>query len=209
MAGFEQPSLIHAQPCTSTSRDAGSSILADMDTQLMLRCREGDSDAASQLIRRNLPHVARFVGRIVRDEHLVEDITHDVFVRVLTAAPRYQPTAKFSTWLYRIATNAARDCLNLSRRRSRSGGDSERVTTIQDDDIPDPARAASLDELRAQVNAAIAKLPLNQRCALTLFEFEGLTYEEIAAVMDGTVESVRCLLSRARNQLRQRLNTIV
>jgi RNA polymerase sigma-70 factor (ECF subfamily) len=200
-----------ASPATSTdtSPSTTEAIVADLDTQLMLRVRAGDQEAAAALVRRNLERVSRFVARIVRDSRHVEDIAQEIFLQVLSAAPRYQPTARFSTWLYRIATNAALDHLQQPyQRRRREAGD-ESWSRFADEAQPEPDQNLSLAELKNQINAAMANLPVNQRVALTLFEFEGLSYEQISAIMDVSVDGVRALLARARRTLRTELKGLL
>lgn len=189
----------------SGERAADLSILQDFDTQLMLQFRQGDSEAANQLVRRNFARVARYVARIVRDPRAIEDLTQDVFVQVLARARDFEPRAKLSTWLFRVATNRA---LNFAkkqhnRRITRSVGDFGGHDVAEEGSGPE--RALGLDELRRRVGEALGALPMNQRAALVLFEYEGLSYEQVAGVLDVTVEAVRCLISRARSALRERL----
>lgn len=189
----------------SAERIAELAALQDYDTQLMLQCRQGDAEAANLLVQRNFTRVARYVSRIVRDPRSIEDLTQDVFVQVLARARDFEPRAKLSTWLFRVATNRA---LNFAkkqqnRRNTRSVGDFGRHDVA--DQGSGPERAVGLDELRRRVGDALGALPMNQRAALALFEYEGLSYEQVASVLDVTVEAVRCLISRARNALRERL----
>jgi len=86
---------------------SGVAALTDLDTQLMLQARAGDRDAAGALVRRNHARIARYLSRVVRDQSVTEDLTQDVFLRALSHADQYEPTAKLTTWLYRIATNTA------------------------------------------------------------------------------------------------------
>ena len=195
---------LRAKPARRTPLAA----LADLDTQLMLQLGAGDTDAGNTLVRRNFDRVARYVARIVRDRHPVEDLTQDVFLQVFKVANRYEPTARFSTWLYRIATNAARNYLTQAYvKRRRSTVDDEPPVPARGDTAPE--RQLSLDELRGRVAAALSSLPVNQRIALTLFEFEGLSYEQIAAVLETTVDAVRSQLKRARETLRPKLRGLI
>lgn len=190
------------------ARPDPAEVLADLDTQLMLQVKQGDVEAAAMLARRNGERVARFLGRLVRDPRVLEDLTQDVFVHVLENARNYQPLARFSTWLYRIATNVALDYLNKRKKRPGLLSTSDQAGDVPADAEFEPDRRVGLDELRARVGAAIELLPPNQRVALTLFEYEELSYEQIARVLDVTVDAVRCLLSRARTTLRERLAAV-
>ncbi len=181
--------------------------LADLDTQLMLQARNGDRSAAAALIRRNSGRVGRYITRLIGPCPAVEDFTQDVFVQVLSKAADYQPTAKFTTWLYRIATNLVlSDRRSLAHRRRAGAGE---LPDVPDTDRPGPEGQVSLDELRERVARAIQSLPPRQRAAVTLFEYENLTYQQIAAVLDLTEEAVRALLARARDRLRRRLNDLL
>lgn len=183
--------------------------VADFDTQLMLQVRAGNNDAAGMLVRRNLERVARFVGRIVRNERHVEDIAQEVFLQVLAAAPRYEPTARFSTWLYRIAMNAALDHLAQPYHKRRRESQGDQLQELAGKSREDPQQAVSMAELRGQIHLAIAALPVNQRVALTLFQFEDMSYEQIASVMEISVDGVRSLLARARRALRTQLQDLM
>lgn len=180
-------------------------VVDDIDAQLMVLMRDGDRDAGNQLVRRNADRVSRFVARVVRNPRIIEDLTQDVFKNMVRYAARYEPSCKFSTWLYRIATNIALDHLDRAAVRRRENG------VVKDDEsVPDrradrPDRQLSLDELRAAVAAALEGLPPNQRIAMTLHQYEGMSYEQIATIMDCSIESVRSLLARARTALRERL----
>jgi RNA polymerase sigma-70 factor (ECF subfamily) len=190
------------------ARPVPAELLADLDIQLMLQVKQGDVDAATMLVRRNGERVARFLGRMIRDPRVLEDLTQDVFVHVLESARSYQPLAKFSTWLYRIATNVALDHLNKVRKRPGSLDGGGQAGDVAADPEFEPDTRFGRGELRARVGAAIESLPPNQRVALTLFEYEELSYEQIARVLEVTVDAVRCLLSRARAALREKLAAV-
>ncbi len=182
------------------------SPLGDFDTQLMLQVREGNSEAASRLVRRNFERVSAYIGRIVRQQRAVEDLTNDVFLSVFAHAGDYQPTAKFSTWVYRIATNRAFNYLKQAAKLKQfSTGLDDREAAIPDRSDTRPERRMQLDELKLRVAEALSALPARQRAALTLFEYDTMSYEQIAAILDVTVDSVRGLLTRARADLRKRL----
>ena len=175
----------------------------------MLRVREGDREAANSLVRRNGPRMVRYIGRLVRDQRAAEDLTQDVFLQALTRPEQFTPAAKVSTWLYRIATNLALNYLKQAALRRRAPVAPELALDRPDPHEPTPDRLASLDELKQQVANAVQALPVNQRIALTLFEYEECSYEQIAAVLDTTVEAVRSLLLRARTTLRRELHGLL
>jgi RNA polymerase sigma-70 factor (ECF subfamily) len=205
---------LHSKPGASQrARDArrprSDAALGDYDTQLMLQAARGDPEAATALVRRNFALVSRYVARVVRDARAVEDLAQDVFVQVLTTAPRYTPSARFSTWLYRIATNAALNYLKQAQIARRAGDPDGIGMELVDRHEPPPDGRISLDELKHRVSEAIGSLPVNQRVALVLFEYENLSYQQIAAVLEVTVEGVRALLTRARATLRTKLQAYV
>lgn len=177
----------------------------DIDAQLMVLMRDGDRDAGNQLVRRNAERVARFVSRVVRNPRVIEDLTQDVFKNMVRYAARYEPACKFSTWLYRIATNIALDHLDRAAVRKRENGAMTDGETLPDRRSERPDKRMSLDELRSAVAAALESLPPNQRIAITLHQYETMSYEQISAIMECSVESVRSLLARARASLRERL----
>lgn len=183
--------------------------LEDFDTQLMLQARAGSREAANALVRRNSGRIARYLARLVGSRAPVEDLAQDVFVQALTHAQGYQPTARVITWLYRIATNIALNYLKRPdvQRRAARGPDSG--AEPPDRHVAAPDRRMSLDELRQAVARAVHNLPVNQRVALTLFEYEDCSYEQIAAILDVSVEAVRSLLTRARATLRGQLQGLV
>lgn len=196
--------LVPARP--KAPRLPVDSPLGDFDTQLMLQVREGNSEAAGRLIRRNFKRVSAYISRIIRQERAVEDLTSDVFLSVLAHARDYRPKAKFSTWVYRIATNRAFNHLKQSARHKQvSTALDDREASIPDRGDARPDRRLQLVELQRRVADAIGKLPVRQRAALTLFEYEAMPYEQIAEILDVSVESVRALLTRARAELRKRL----
>ncbi len=188
---------------------APADVLVDLDTQLMLQVRDGNGEAAETLVRRNRERIARYLARLVRDARTVEDLTQDVFLQALTHTDQYRPTARVITWLYRIATNVALNYLKQAEVKRRAREPAQAALEMADDHEPTPERQMSLDELRQQVSRAVLALPVNQRIALTLFEYEGCSYEQIATVLDGTVESVRSLLMRARTTLRRELRELL
>jgi len=187
---------------------------SDADAELMLRVRRGDRAAFRELVERHQRGVIQTIHRAIGDAWEAEDLAQRVFVQVWRSAGRYEPTAKFTTWLFTIVHNTI---LNEHRRRARRGAESldalaqsdEETETLgaqfADAQSPDPARAASERELQARIGAAIRRLPDNQRTAVVLCRFEGLSYEEIAKVLHCSVPAVKSLLHRAREALKEEL----
>jgi RNA polymerase sigma-70 factor, ECF subfamily len=176
----------------------------------MLRFQKGERSAFDQLLERNVSKVHALVYRFLGGGELVEDITQEVFLRVFRTAHRYQPAAKFGTWLYRIVANLSFNVLR-DRRRGQllqweapsDQDDSHR--DIPDDDAPQPQSDMAASELAQRVSQAIDALPENQKIAIILNKYEHKDYEEIAQVLDCSTMAVKSLLSRARCNLRQAL----
>ena len=183
---------------------------AARDLALMARVKHGDTDAFRELIETHQHRVIGTVARMLGDESDAEDIAQVVFVRVWKSAPRYEPAAKFTTWLFKIVRNLV---FNELRRRKRHPTQSLDATENPDDrphQFPDPgvkpADTALLDaEMQAAIQRAIDALPEAQRLAVILRRYDETPYEEIAEVLDLTVPAVKSLLFRARTELREKL----
>jgi RNA polymerase sigma-70 factor, ECF subfamily len=187
------------------------SIASDPDVHLMMLFQDGQEEAFTQLVRRNQHKVFSVIYRFLGDRTEAEDLAQEVFLRVYRTAGRYEPTAKFSTWLYRIATNIS---LNAIRNRSRfhtmslevRQDDSEDFhREIADDNSPGPADAMHDEELARVVMEAIELLPEQQRGAIILNKYEGLSYDDVAEILSCSVMAVKSLLSRARSNLKSKL----
>lgn len=177
----------------------------ETDVALMTRVKAGDEDAFRELIERYQRPVINVIYRAIGDAWEAEDLAQRVFVQVFRSASRYEPKAKFSTWLFTITHNTIR---NEYRRRSRHAAES--IDALPEGmELPaeqgDPAREATERELQAKIQAAIQDLPEAQRTAVILCRFEGLAYEEIAEVLDCSVSAVKSLLHRARETLKEKL----
>jgi len=188
----------------------------DPDVQLMLRFQRGDASAFDELVRRHQRAVVNLTHRYVGDPGAADDMAQDVFVRVHNARATYRPEAKFTTWLYRIATNL---CLNEIRDREkyrpiplsdrkRVGGEAEEGppgALLDAGTAAPPSEGLERAELRRAVIDAVRALPPQQRMAVLLLRWHGCSYEEIAGALDTTVKAVKSLLSRAKENLKQRL----
>jgi len=183
----------------------------DPGVELMLAYQAGSEEAFDGLVERYSGQVysllTRFLGPIAERE----DFVQEVFLRVVRARARYQPSARFSTWLYRIAFNL---CVNRTERRTarEAPGDGTSagrpVPSVLDPGDPladEPStRMERADAVRA-VRAAVSALPETQRMALILAKYHELPYAEIAAVMDSSEKAIKSLIHRGRENLRERL----
>src|SRR5512136_2223862 len=172
----------------------------DPDATLMLAFQRGDAGAFRALYERHARAMVAFCNHLVRNPARAEELAQDVFVKLHEAAARYRPTARFKTYLYRIATN---HCLNELRRgeyaaargreRDPEGDDLEQLPG----DGATPEQHATAAALGRAVERLLASLPDKQRAAFVLCRFEGLSYEEIAEALGTSVSAVKSLVHRA------------
>ena len=184
----------------------------DPDVRLMLDVRDGNATAFEELLERYQGRLLMVLKHLVGSRELAEDLTQEVFLRVYRARESYEPGAKFSTWLYTIANHVAANAL---RSRSRchevtiqASGSSETGgwpldKMLQASSGQMPARQLDKAEMREIVQMALESLGERQRMAVLLSKFEGMSYAEIAAVMELSPQAVKSLLSRARENLRE------
>ncbi len=179
------------------------------DVALMLRVRDGDLEAFETLVTRHQHSVVGTAAKMLGGAADAEDIGQQVFVRVWKHAARYQPSAKFTTWLMTITRNLVFNELRRRRRSQQVSMDADEGDTIRHQFVDEQAAAPSeemLDsELHEAIDAAIASLPETQRLAIVLRRYEGMPYEEIAEVLKTSVPAVKSILFRARAELKARL----
>jgi RNA polymerase sigma-70 factor, ECF subfamily len=180
----------------------------DPDLDVVKRLQAGDEAAFDEIMARYRRPILSFVYRMLNDAQEAEDVAQEVFVRVYRNARRFDPRALFSTWLFQIARNAA-----LDRAKSRSRSGFFQSLEVSDEKVPmigkNPAEELQSLEVSGQIAAAVAELPEEQRAALVLAEYEGRSYEEIAAIMKCSEKSVDSRLYRARQFLRERLRPLL
>ncbi|MGC3988807.1 MAG: sigma-70 family RNA polymerase sigma factor, partial [Chthoniobacteraceae bacterium] len=194
-------------PTDATQADAPSSA-AEQDILWMERVRAGDTDAFRDLIEAHQTRVVGTVAKMLGDDTDAEDIAQQVFIRVWNSAQRYQPTAKFTTWLFKITRNLVFN--ELRRRRRHPVTPLEREAeehNFQAADVSSRSPDHSLldSEMQAAIQKAIDSLPEIQRMAIVLRRYEDMPYEEIAEVLKLSVPAVKSVLFRARVELRERL----
>ncbi|MFI5402207.1 MAG: RNA polymerase sigma factor [Planctomycetota bacterium] len=172
------------------------------DKDLVRRVREGDGEALRLLVERYQERVFALIFGIVRDAHEVEDVAQEVFLKVYTRIAAFDGRSQFYTWLYRVAVNAAKDHVKKRVRRPAQPLD-------EADALPGAAEGPDAGATRSEtvrlVREAIGALPLRYREVLALREIEGLSYDEIAAVLKISIGTVESRLHRARARLKRRL----
>lgn len=181
----------------------------DDDVRLMLALRDGDESAFDALFQRWSGPLLRYVERMVRDAASAEELVQETFLRMYRARERYQPDARFSTWLYTIATRLSLNELRRPRRqhphRSTDEDDADTAPLVLAGDVPRADDVAHARRIGASVETALAALPERQRAALWLSAVEGLSYAEIAESLETTEKSVKALVHRARCALSEKL----
>ncbi len=174
----------------------------DPDVLLMLAFSAGDDDAFDQLFRRWAGPLVRYLERMLGDHATAEELVQESFLRVYRARDRYEVKARFSTWLYRIATNLALNELKRPRRRNIHQESDQVVLEALG---PGSDALAETKEAGREVERELRKLPERQRMALWLSAAEGHSYAEVASILDTTEKSVKALVHRARSALVARL----
>ncbi|MHC4971749.1 MAG: RNA polymerase sigma factor [Planctomycetota bacterium] len=172
------------------------------DRELVQRIRDGDAEALRAIVERYQDRIFSLIYGIVRDRHEVEDVAQEVFLKVYTRIQAFDERSKFYTWLYRVAANAAKDHVKKRSRRPAVALEEDEVLPATGDN---PVQHAAAAETRRLVREAIAALPLRYREVLTLRELEGLSYNEIAAVLQISIGTVESRLHRARAKLKRRM----
>jgi RNA polymerase sigma-70 factor, ECF subfamily len=190
--------------------------MARSDVQLMLDVKAGDEESFDLLLHKYRSPLVNFLGRMVYDRAAAEDLAQEVFLRIYRARKQYAPSAKFTTWLFRIATNLALNSLRDHRHQRMEV--SIDVPAGDDEDAPPrelPAREMRIDEHMIErdrtefIRRAVASLPEKQRAAVLLHKYEEMDYAEIAKVLECSESALKSLLFRAYESLRVQLAPLV
>lgn len=186
----------------------------DPGVQWMLAYQRGDESAFDRIVETYSPQVYGLLTRFLGTRAGREDLVQDVFLRVIRARERYEPTARFSTWLYRIVFNLSvnetqraggKEQLVGDRSSNEEGASGDLLADWQDERIEDPSQRMIQDDVVSAVRAAIGRLPEQQRMALVLAKYHEMPYVEIATVLGSSEKAVKSLVHRARENLREAL----
>lgn len=186
------------------------------DEDLMLALKRGDDSAFGELMRRHRGPIVNYVNRMIGDRDRAEDLAQEVFLRVYRHAGTYRVTARFTTWLYTIASNLGKNELrNRARRKNVSIEDTPRELKQDDyhlgtrEDFLAPDRIADLNDRQRKVRQAIDALPEHFRMMLVLRDLEGFAYEEIASMLDLPLGTVKSRINRARSEFKKRVEPLL
>ncbi len=188
--------------------------MARSDVQLMLDVKAGDDASFELLLRKYRTPLVSFLYRMVRNQAAAEDLAQEVFLRVYRARKKYAPSAKFTTWLFRIATNLALNALRDGRFRQMEvsldqPGEDERPATDLPDHRPGVEQELMARDRAAVIRRAIQALPEKQRAAVLLHKYYELDYDDIARILECSQSALKSLLFRAYETLRVQLAPLV
>jgi len=197
------------EPGVSTDMGAAVAATLDYDAELMLRVKDGDGTSFGVLLEKHRASVIHFVYRMVQEQAVAEELAQEVFLRVYRSRSSYEPTAKFKTWLFRIASHLALNWLRdekYERGQERLDDVSGDMPVRQISDRRPSVEQRLLYEVKLEeIRQAVAALPEKQRAALLLHKYEEMEYTQIAKVLGCSVSAVKSLLYRAYETLRARL----
>ena len=173
----------------------------ESDHELALKAKAGDESAFNELMRRHYKGILNFIYKFTYKPEICEDLTQEVFLRVYKSINTYEPQAKFSTWLYKIATNL---CLtNLKKKNLNISLDEirENIGELEDVKSEDAQNLMQRKQLNERVMQAISTLPEKERLAITLCKYHGLSYLEVSEALDCSVGAVKTHIFRGRAKL--------
>ena len=187
----------------------------DIDQQLVERAQRGDKRAFELLVEKYQRKLGRLLARFIRDPAEVEDVTQEAFIKAYRALPAFRGDSAFYTWLYRIGINTAKNYLMALGRRAPTSTEveAEDAEGFEDGeqlrDINTPESMLLSKEIAETVSATIEQLPEELRTAIQLREIEGMSYEDIARIMDCPIGTVRSRIFRAREAIAERLRPLL
>jgi RNA polymerase sigma-70 factor (ECF subfamily) len=210
---FWNKNNLHSMQRPYSSPSSDNDLKLSVDQKLVVRVQKGDKKAFDMLVIKYQGKVASIISRYVKDHHEIADVSQEAFIKAYRALKNFRGESAFYTWLYRIAINCAKNYLTSKGRRPPSSDvdidDAAYYSGNQRlNDIASPESLLHKQQLELVVNNAIAALPEDLRMALTLREFDGLSYDEISEVMGCPVGTVRSRIFRARDAVDKEIHTL-
>jgi RNA polymerase sigma-70 factor (ECF subfamily) len=206
---FPPSSGVQPSSDSGVNKDMEAVAALERDAQLMLRVREGDEVSFALLLERHRAPVVNFLYRMVQNRAVSEELAQEVFLRVYRSRETYEATAKFTTWLFRIATHLALNCIRDGKKEKRNESLSEELIEGAERQVADrqpSVEQAMIHQARlGEIRKAIEALPEKQRAAVLMHKYQGLDYSQIAGALSCTESAVKSLLFRAYETLRSRL----
>jgi RNA polymerase sigma-70 factor (ECF subfamily) len=179
------------------------------DQQLVERVQQGDNRAFDLLVKKYQHKVMSLISRYVKQQGDVADVAQEAFIKAYRALPNFRGDSAFYTWLYRIAVNTAKNFLESRSRRPQSGADAADAENFEDGfrlrDDASPDRLLHRDQLQHELEVAITALPEELRSAFLLREYDGLSYDDIAGILECPIGTVRSRIFRARESVERHL----
>jgi RNA polymerase sigma-70 factor (ECF subfamily) len=208
-------SALHWNSVIDMTEETGAEV-HDIDAQLMLRFKDGDTEAFDRLFGKHMRPIVNFAYRFVRNREVAEELAQEIFLKVYENASGYQVRARFTSWLYRIATNV---CLNEVRKprfriphRSLHGspfeGGNNEDMKLESGTAEMPDRIFERKDLSRIIKQALEQIPEKQRIAFILNKYQDLSYCEVAEIMDSSEKAVKSLIHRAKEALAERLRPV-
>jgi RNA polymerase sigma-70 factor (ECF subfamily) len=206
---FPPSSGVQPSSDSGVNKDMEAVAALERDAQLMLRVREGDEVSFALLLERHRAPVVNFLYRMVQNRAVSEELAQEVFLRVYRSRETYEATAKFTTWLFRIATHLALNCIRDGKKEKRNESLSEELIEGAERQVADrqpSVEQAMIHQARlGEIRKAIEALPEKQRAAVLMHKYQGLDYSQIAGALSCTESAVKSVLFRAYETLRSRL----
>jgi RNA polymerase sigma-70 factor (ECF subfamily) len=205
MKDLSQPSRDYG-----VQQDMEAVAALERDAQLMLRVREGDETCFALLLERHRGPVVNFLHRMVQDRAMSEELAQEVFLRVYRSRATYEPTAKFTTWLFRIASRLALNAIRDNKKARRQESLDQELMEGVERQVADRKPSVEQEMIREvrlkEIRLAIDALPEKQRAAVLMHKYEGLEYTQIAGALRCSESAVKSLIFRAYQTLRLRLS---
>ena len=211
VAAQASEALTSSAPSATYTQNKGRMSDREVDQQLVERAQRGEKRAFELLVVKYQRKLERLLSRIVRDPSEIEDVAQEAFIKAYRALPNFRGDSAFYTWLYRIGINTAKNYLVAKGRRAPTSTefDSEEAESFEEAtglrDVNTPENLLMSKQVAQTVNDAIDALPEELRTAITLREIDGLSYEEIAKIMECPIGTVRSRIFRAREAVAEKL----